>query len=110
MKSDLGKYAKENHGVALTIKYLDPRQVIRARPANSKDTDLCSALGYVTVHSAMNGYTDYATCKVREQLTMIPLDVIVSQGARKMQRKDIEWQRLILSTGQSNFLSRENQM
>ena len=110
MKSDLGKYAKENHGVALTIKYLDPRQVIRARPANSTDTDLCSALGYVTVHSAMNGYTDYATCKVREQLTMIPLDVIVSQGARKMQRKDIEWQRLILSTGQSNFLSRENQM
>ena len=110
MKSDLGKYAKDNHGTTLTIKYLDPRQVISARPANSKDTDLCSALAYVSVHSVMNGYTDYATCQVREQFTMVPLDVIVSQGSRKLKRRDIEWQRLILSTGQSNFLCKKNQV
>lgn len=78
MKSDLGKYASEKYGTKLTIKYLDPRQVVRARPANSADTDLCHSYSYVSVHSAMNGFTDFATCQVREQLVMVPLDVIVS--------------------------------
>lgn len=41
---------------------------------------------------------------------MVPLDVITSLGSRSMKRKDPEWQRLIISTGQSNFLSRSNQV
>ena len=41
---------------------------------------------------------------------MVPLDVIVSQGTRELKRKDHEWQRLVMSTGQSNYLSRENQI
>ena len=32
-------------------------------------------------------------------MVKVPLDVIVSQGTRKMQRDDPEWQRLIMSTG-----------
>ena len=66
MKGDLGKYAESEHKIKLTIKYLDPRQVVRARPANSVDTDLCHNIAYCTAHSAMNGYTDFATCKIRE--------------------------------------------
>ncbi len=41
---------------------------------------------------------------------MVPIDVIVSQGTRELKRKDHEWQRLIMSTGQTNYLSRENQI
>ena len=41
---------------------------------------------------------------------MVPIDVIVSQGTRELKRKDIEWQRLIMSTGQTNYLSQENQI
>ena len=78
MKSDLGKYAEQKHKTKLTIKYLDPRQVVRAKPANSTDTDLCHSIAYVSVHSAMNGFTDFAQCHVGEQFVMVPLDVIVS--------------------------------
>ena len=39
---------------------------------------------------------------------MIPIDILVEAGSKKMKRKDYEWQRLISSTGQSNFLSPEN--
>mmetsp|Transcript_47884 Transcript_47884/g.63344 ORF Transcript_47884/g.63344 Transcript_47884/m.63344 type:complete len:335 (-) Transcript_47884:344-1348(-) len=78
MKSDMAKYASENHQTKLTIKYLDPRQVVRARPSNSTDTDLCHTIAYVSVHAAMQGYTDFAQCQVREQMVMVPLDVIVS--------------------------------
>lgn len=105
MRSDLGKYAEENHKIKLTVKYLDPRQVVRASPANSTDTDLCHKIAYVTAHSVMDGFTDYAACQVREEMVMIPLDVVVSQGIRRMKRKDNDWQRLVMSTGQSNFLS-----
>lgn len=66
MKSDLGKYSDANKGPKLTIKYLDPRNVVRARPANSMDTDTCHTIAYVSVHSAMHGHTDFATCLVRE--------------------------------------------
>ena len=66
MKSDMAKYATEHKNTKLTVKYLDPRNVIRARPANSTDTDLCHMYAYVSVHSAMNGYTDFATCQVRQ--------------------------------------------
>ena len=60
MKSDMAKYAQEKHKTKLTIKYLDPRTVVRARPANSTDTDYCHQLGYVSVHAAMGGFTDFA--------------------------------------------------
>lgn len=62
MRSDLAKYAEESHKIKLTVKYLDPRQVVRASPANSTDTDLCHKIAYVTAHSVMDGFTDYAAC------------------------------------------------
>lgn len=65
MKGDLGKYAEQKHKIKLTIKYLDPRQVIRAKPSNSTDTDLCHTIAYVSGHAAMNGFTDFATSQVR---------------------------------------------
>lgn len=42
IKSDLAKYAQENHNVKLTIKYLDPMYAIRTVKANCDDTVLCS--------------------------------------------------------------------
>ena len=108
MKSDLGKYATDNHNIKLTIKYLDPRYVIRARAPNSIDVDRSHRLAYCACHSAMAGWTDFSVGHVRNQTVMIPLDILTSQETRKMKRTHAEWQRLILSTGMSNFLSEEN--
>lgn len=81
---------------------------IRSVKANCEDTVLCSRLGYVAVHGIMSGYTDFSVGLVRDEPVMIPIDVLVEAGSKRMKRKDYEWQRLISSTGQSNFLSPEN--
>ena len=60
MKGDMAKYSEKHHKTKLTIKYLDPRQVVRARPANSADTDDCHTIAYCAVHTAMQGFTDFA--------------------------------------------------
>lgn len=81
---------------------------IRTVKANCDDTVLCSRLGTVAVHGIMSGFTDFSVGLVRDEPVMIPIDVLVSAGSKKMKRKDYEWQRLISSTGQWNFLSPEN--
>jgi hypothetical protein len=57
----------------------------------------------------MAGFTDFAVGVVRCQLVKIPFEVLERSETRILKRKDIDWQRLLMSTGQSNFLSPENQ-
>lgn len=56
----------------------------------------------------MSGYTDFSVGLVREEPCMIPIDILVKAGTKKLKRKDYEWQRLISSTGQWSFLSQDN--
>jgi len=109
IKKDLGKYAQQEKNIKLTIKYLDPKKAIRAVEANSQDTDLCHRLAYTSAHAAMAGYTDFGTGMVRTQPVMIPFVALTTMQTKILKRKDHDWQRLLLSTGQSNFLSPENQ-
>ena len=99
IKGDVAKYAAEKHNIKLTVKYLDPMYAIRSVKANCDDTVLCSRLGYVGVHGVMSGYTDFSVGLVRDEPVMIPIDILVEAGSKKMKRKDYEWQRLISSTG-----------
>ena len=39
---------------------------------------------------------------------MIPIDLLNAQNTRMLKRKDQDWQRLIQSTGQPDFLSEKN--
>lgn len=57
----------------------------------------------------MAGFTDFAVGLVRCQCVMIPFSILLHCERRILKRKDVEWQRLIMSTGQSDFLSLENQ-
>jgi hypothetical protein len=56
----------------------------------------------------MAGFTDFSMCLVKGVYSMIPIDLLLEAGSRKMRRKDTEWQRIIISTGQKKFLSPEN--
>ena len=73
-------------------------------PANAADIDLCHKLAYSASHCIMAGYIDFSIGLVRNYPVMIPMSLLVSQSSRMLKRKDHEWQRLIQSTGQSNFL------
>jgi hypothetical protein len=48
-------------------------------------------LGYVAVHGVMGGFTDFSVGLVRDNGVMIPINILVEAGARKMKRKDYEW-------------------
>lgn len=105
---DLAVYAKERHQISLTIKYLNPTYAIRTTPANGADTDICHKLAHSAVHGVMAGYTDFSLGIVRNCPAMIPLDLLIKQNPRQLKRKDSEWQRLVQSTGQPNFLDKHN--
>jgi hypothetical protein len=49
----------------------------------------------VAAHGLMSGFTDFSVGLVRDEPVMIPIDILVEAGSRKMKRKDYEWQRLI---------------
>lgn len=108
MVKDLGRYAKEKKGTALTIKYLNPTCALRTTPANGADNDLCHKLSHAAVHCVMAGYTDFCIGLVRDTPVMMPLSLLCAQEPRRFKRSDPEWQRLIASTGQPNFLDQAN--
>lgn len=56
----------------------------------------------------MGGFTGFGCGVVREQIVAIPFDLITQISNRKITRKDQEWQSLLASTGQPNFLNRDN--
>jgi 6-phosphofructokinase 1 len=108
MVSDLGKYGKQHHNMNLTIKYLNPTYAIRTTPSNGSETDLCHRLAHTAVHCVQAGYTDFSVGQVRNYPVMIPLTLLINQSTRMLKRQDHEWQRLIASTGQPNFLDKQN--
>jgi len=44
LKDAIPKYAKENHKMSMTLKYIDPTYAIRSVPANAVDTIMCAKL------------------------------------------------------------------
>ena len=106
MVNDLGKYAKRTKNISLTIKYLNPTYAIRSTPTNSSDAELCHRLAHTGVHSIQAGFTDFSVGCIRNQCVMIPISLLISQSSRQLKRKDHEYQRVIESNGQPNFLSK----
>ena len=90
------------------MKYLDPKSYLRAAPANSYDVDLASRLAFSLAHHTMAGYTEFGCGIVREQIVAIPFNVFIIVKQRKIARKDPDWQAVLASTGQSNYLNAEN--
>ena len=39
----------------------------------------------------MAGYTDFSVGMVRDEPVMIPVNILVEAGSKKMKRRDLEW-------------------
>jgi 6-phosphofructokinase 1 len=44
LRDAIPKYAKEQHHMAVTLKYIDPTYAIRSVPSNAVDTIMCAKL------------------------------------------------------------------
>ena len=73
LKDAIPKYAKENHGIGITLKYIDPTYAVRSVPSNAVDTIMCAKLAQNAVHGAMAGYTGFSVGVVRNAVAYIPL-------------------------------------
>jgi len=107
LKEAIVKYAKEQHGVPLTLKYIDPTYAIRSVPSNAVDTIMCAKLAQNAVHGAMAGYTGFSVGIVRNSVSWIPVTTLIKAGTNRISMDDRVWQRLMAQNRQPPMVNEE---
>ncbi|VAH79370.1 unnamed protein product [Triticum turgidum subsp. durum] len=92
----------------MTIKYIDPTYMIRAIPSNASDNVYCTLLAHSAIHGAMAGYS-FTVGMVNGRHAYIPFHRVTSTR-NKVKITDRMWARLLSSTNQPSFLSKEDIM
>jgi len=87
----------------LTIKYIDPTDMIRAVPANAQDSVYCSTLARQAVNGAMAGFTGITVAKVYERVCYIPTLAFTRQALKRVNVKGRWFARLLFSTKQPDL-------
>ena len=103
---DIGIYLKEqikeefiSKGFPFSIKYIDPRYIVRSAPANANDSKFCNLLAQNAVHAALAGKTDFVVGYWNNEFTLLPISMAVA----KRKKIDIEgelWWNVLEATGQ----------
>jgi 6-phosphofructokinase 1 len=107
LKEVIVAYAKVNHNLPLTLKYIDPTYAIRSVPANSVDTIMCAKLAQNAVHGAMAGYTAFSVGIVRNSVSFIPVTTLIKAGVNRLSMYDRMWQRLMSQNRQTPMVNVE---
>ncbi|KAK4396952.1 ATP-dependent 6-phosphofructokinase [Sesamum angolense] len=100
-------YFSKQSKVAISLKYIDPTYMIRAIPSNASDNVYCTLLAQSAVHGAMAGYTGFTVGSVNGRNAYIPFHRI-TERQNKVVITDRMWARLLLSTNQPSFFSKNN--
>jgi 6-phosphofructokinase 1 len=85
-----------------TVKYIDPSYIIRSVPANAMDSEYCLALGQYAVYAGMSGRTNMMVGYWNQHFTHVPL-ALATQERKKLEPSSDLWQRVLSSTGQTQF-------
>jgi 6-phosphofructokinase 1 len=107
LKEEIVKYAKEQHKMSLTLKYIDPTYAIRSVNSNAVDTIMCAKLAQNAVHGAMFGYTGFSVGIVRNSVCWIPVTTLIKAGTNRMSMTDRIWQRLMSQSSQRDMVNPE---
>ncbi|KAL0308547.1 UNVERIFIED_CONTAM: ATP-dependent 6-phosphofructokinase [Sesamum radiatum] len=100
-------YFSKQNKVAISLKYIDPTYMIRAIPSNASDNVYCTLLAQSAVHGAMAGYTGFTVGSVNGRNAYIPFHRI-TERQNKVVITDRMWARLLLSTNQPSFFSKND--
>ncbi|KAL0339000.1 UNVERIFIED_CONTAM: ATP-dependent 6-phosphofructokinase [Sesamum angustifolium] len=100
-------YFSKQSKVAISLKYIDPTYMIRAIPSNASDNVYCTLLAQSAVHGAMAGYTGFTVGSVNGRNAYIPFHRI-TERQNKVVITDRMWARLLLSTNQPSFFSKND--
>ena len=111
LKKDIGEFLKRhitNHfkskGMVSSVKYFDPRYIIRSVPARGTDAIRCYMLARSAVHAAMAGRTNCVVGQTGEWNTLVPISLATIER-QKVQLKSDLWRSVIDATGQEFYLN-----
>ncbi len=104
--NDIGKFLRDKitsymkeHGIPVSVKYIDPSYTIRSVPANAYDNAYCSHLAHNAVHAGMAGKTGMIVAMFHRVHVHLPL-ALIAKG-RKLVRESSElWRGVLECTGQ----------
>ncbi|MDH3198888.1 MAG: ATP-dependent 6-phosphofructokinase [Candidatus Krumholzibacteria bacterium] len=82
------------------IKYIDPSYMIRSVKANASDAIFCDDLARAAVHAAMAGKTDCLIGLWHGVYVHLPLELVISQGPRRIHPESFLWRSVVGATGQ----------
>ncbi len=99
LKSELKKYFKEQKGISVNVKYIDPSYMIRAVPANAHDSIYCLQLAQNAAHAAMSGRTGMIIGMWNNQFTHAPIKIAVSKR-KQLSPEDPLWLNVLSETDQ----------
>ena len=91
LKEAIVNYAKKEHNLALTLKYIDPTYAIRSVASNAVDTIMCAKLAQNAVHGAMAGYTGFSVGVVRNAVSLIPITTLIKAGCNRLCMLERTW-------------------
>ncbi len=90
-------------GRELNLKFIDPSYIIRAAPANSKDSIFCGNLAEHAAHAAMAGKTGMVVGLWHDLFTNVPLTA-ATDGRKVVDLEGGLWRSTLESTGQPPIL------
>lgn len=88
---------------SVNIKYIDPSYIIRSVPANSSDAVLCLILSQSAAHGVMAGYTGFSIGLVNNRTVYIPIEEIVKNSPKLLNKNGRTWERICIATGQPDY-------
>jgi 6-phosphofructokinase 1 len=83
----------------VNIKHIDPTYLVRSRPANAIDAELCLRLGQNAAHAAMAGRTRMLVGSWHGQFTHVPMQLATARQ-RRIDPSGKLWQSVLETTGQ----------
>jgi len=111
---DIGVFLKDRvkayfseHGIPVSIKYIDPSYVIRSVPANAWDRILTNQMARNAVHAAMAGRTDTLIGFWNNELIHVPLRT-ASAAKKHLDPCSDLWVGVLSSTGQPRWGSQQH--
>ncbi len=98
LKDAISRHFKAK-GLDVSIKYIDPRYMIRSAPANPLDAVYCDRLGANAAHAAMAGKTELIIGSVAGEFVHVPTRVATSER-RRVDPEGSLWRDVVDSTRQ----------
>ena len=98
LRDEINKhFAKINTEV--NVKYFDPSYLIRSVPASPFDGIYCMRLSQNAVHAAMSGLTSVMVGHWRGEFVLVPMEVVVSAEAKRVDPNGSLWTSVVIATG-----------